>query len=212
MVNPAPVVVKVYRFVRGAADDLIKQTPPMSKDLANRNYPAHKPGRDARYTRELKQAGGSPSDPVLVQHIRVDPKSGTPNKFNPKQTDYTKLQNVKTYLTSAEKQSFIGPVVQKGPRSPGNTNTAYFSPDSKGGKEVVKWYANKKTENVDIALDKTKQKFIEPKPTGMHENPDGSLTYFGLGGAVGVGGAGMGIGLNNNKKKQGKRNYDGLPF
>ena len=212
MVNPAPVVVKVYRFVKGAADDLIKQTPPMSKDTATKNFPAHKPGRDARYAKELKQAGGSPSDPVLVQHIRVDPKSGTPNRFNPNQTDYTKLQNVRTYLAGAEKQSFIGPVVQKGFRSPGNTNTAYFSPDSKGGREVTKWYANKKTENVDIALDKTKQKYTEPKPTGTHQNPDGSLTLFGLGGAVGVGGAGMGMGLNNNKKKHGKRNYDGLPF
>jgi len=48
------------------------------------------------------------------------------------------------------------------------------------------------------------------KPTGVHQNPDGSLTLFGIGGAVG--GAGMGMGFNNNKKKQGKRNYDGLPF
>ena len=37
------------------------------------------------------------------------------------------------------------------------------------------------------------------KRTGRHDNPDGSVSLFGIGGAVGVGGAGMGMGLNNNK-------------
>ena len=178
-----PVVVKVYRVIKGkVAEQIYKSPRAVSVTKANRETPKHSARRDMRYDKINPN-----KDPVLVQHVKVDPK--TEMRMLDGTYEYGRnapsTHQLSGKLSAAEKKTFVGPVVRV-PRG-GDKVDMYRTPFVKGA-----------------------QDYLNPSTKGARKNSFGGAKYYTIGGVT-SGGAGMGIGLNNNKK-HGKRNYDGLPF
>ena len=179
---------------------------PMEKSLAVRRFgPAHRTpdskGKIVTHTKVETVGKHLDGTPRVVEQLPPQPnylqKTGFWSGNSPKSMPHLKQYGpgsrgteVKEYIKGEKFQNLLN-----------MRDTAYVA------KQKAAKLAKIKSEKAGQNLQQFGQK---DKTTGVHQNPDGSLTLFGIGGAVG--GAGMGMGFNNNKKKQGKRNYDGLPF